>query len=197
MYTQDDPPTEPPGQDSDKWPGLELQGLRVVIFLTFWGISTLFSRVTEDSLFSTSSPTLTRWLFSNSHSEQPLSKQFFNTLISNTSSLLTMALPDRRVYYRRAHIYGVSVPAPPATFGILSSVSSCLPNPGSTVATKAVSIWLANGAKRSPVVPDLMASSTSSFSQLPLIQGCRTHFHQGPHQPHGCLQRAKCNFRTV
>ena len=29
-----------------------------------------------------------------------------------------------------------------------------------------------------------------------LSQGCQTHFHQGPHQPPGCLQRAKCNFRT-
>ena len=32
-------------------------------------------------------------------------------------------------------------------------------------------------------------------------QGCQTHFHWGPHQPHGCLQRAeiilglyKCNY---
>ena len=29
-----------------------------------------------------------------------------------------------------------------------------------------------------------------------LEQGCQTHFHQGPHQPRGCLQRAECNFRT-
>ena len=32
-------------------------------------------------------------------------------------------------------------------------------------------------------------------------QGCQTHFHQGPHQPHSCLQRAviilglyQCNY---
>ena len=30
-----------------------------------------------------------------------------------------------------------------------------------------------------------------------LGQGCQTHFHQGPRQPCGCLQRAECNFRTV
>ena len=30
-----------------------------------------------------------------------------------------------------------------------------------------------------------------------LDQGCQTHFHGGPQQPHGCLQRAKCNLRTV
>ena len=30
-----------------------------------------------------------------------------------------------------------------------------------------------------------------------LGQGCQTHFHRGPHQPHGCLQRAEWNFRTV
>ena len=30
-----------------------------------------------------------------------------------------------------------------------------------------------------------------------LEQGCQTHFHQGPHQTPGCLQRAKCNFRSV
>ena len=30
-----------------------------------------------------------------------------------------------------------------------------------------------------------------------LVQGCQTHFHGGPHQPHGCLQRAECSFRTV
>ena len=35
-------------------------------------------------------------------------------------------------------------------------------------------------------------------------QGCQTNFHQGPYQPHGCLQRAnvilglyKCNYLTV
>ena len=30
-----------------------------------------------------------------------------------------------------------------------------------------------------------------------LGKGCQTHFHRGPHQPHSCLQRAECNFRTV
>ena len=30
-----------------------------------------------------------------------------------------------------------------------------------------------------------------------LQKGCRTHFHWGLHQPLSCLQRAKCNFRTV
>ena len=25
--------------------------------------------------------------------------------------------------------------------------------------------------------------------------GCQTHFHQGPHQPCGCLQTAECKFR--
>ncbi|KAF6119922.1 hypothetical protein HJG60_010301 [Phyllostomus discolor] len=35
-----------------------------------------------------------------------------------------------------------------------------------------------------------------SLSFLPsLSQGCQTHFHWGPQQPHGCLQRAECNFR--
>ena len=35
----------------------------------------------------------------------------------------------------------------------------------------------------------------------PLNQGCQSHFHQEPHQPHSCLQRAKvilglykCNY---
>ena len=28
-------------------------------------------------------------------------------------------------------------------------------------------------------------------------QGCQTHFHRGPHQPCGCLERAEYNFRTV
>ena len=28
-------------------------------------------------------------------------------------------------------------------------------------------------------------------------QGCQTHFHQGPYQSCSCLQRAKCNLRTV
>ena len=32
---------------------------------------------------------------------------------------------------------------------------------------------------------------------FPLCQGCQTHFYRGPHQPHGCLQRAECNFRTA
>ena len=32
---------------------------------------------------------------------------------------------------------------------------------------------------------------------LDLEQECQTHFHRGPHQPHSCLQRAECNFRTV
>ena len=37
----------------------------------------------------------------------------------------------------------------------------------------------------------------SKEQQDPLRQRCQTHFHQQPHQPHGCLQRAECNFRTV
>ena len=35
------------------------------------------------------------------------------------------------------------------------------------------------------------------FKEKNLERECQTHFHQGPHQPHSCLQRAKCNFRTV
>ena len=30
-----------------------------------------------------------------------------------------------------------------------------------------------------------------------LRQGCQTHFHQGPHQPCSCLQKAEYSFRTV
>ena len=26
---------------------------------------------------------------------------------------------------------------------------------------------------------------------IPLVQGCQIHFHWGPHQPRGCLQRAE------
>ena len=29
-----------------------------------------------------------------------------------------------------------------------------------------------------------------------LAQGCQTRFHQGPHQPCSCLQRAECNFNS-
>ena len=28
-------------------------------------------------------------------------------------------------------------------------------------------------------------------------QECQTHFHQAPHQPHGCLQRTECNFNST
>ena len=31
----------------------------------------------------------------------------------------------------------------------------------------------------------------------PIAQGYQTHFYHGPHQTHGCLQRAEYNFRTV
>ena len=34
-------------------------------------------------------------------------------------------------------------------------------------------------------------------AEYPVGQGCQTHFHRGPCQPRGCLQRAECNFRTV
>ena len=30
-----------------------------------------------------------------------------------------------------------------------------------------------------------------------LEQGCQTHCHRGPHQPHSCLPRAKCNFSSL
>lgn len=46
------------------------------------------------------------------------------------------------------------------TFGIISSMNFCPPNPGSTVITKAISIWLAHGAKYSTVVPGLIARPT-------------------------------------
>lgn len=47
-----------------------------------------------------------------------------------------------------------------STFGIISSMNFCPPNPGSTVITKAMSIWLAHGAKYSTVVPGLIAKPT-------------------------------------
>lgn len=31
----------------------------------------------------------------------------------------------------------------------------------------------------------------------PLGQGGQTPFHRGPRQPHGCRQRAKCDFSSV
>ena len=34
------------------------------------------------------------------------------------------------------------------------------------------------------------------WSPLPRL-GYQTHFHQGPHQPRGCLQRAECNFNSL
>ena len=34
-------------------------------------------------------------------------------------------------------------------------------------------------------------------SEIFLGQGCQTHFHQGPHQPPGCLQGAECNFNSL
>ena len=35
------------------------------------------------------------------------------------------------------------------------------------------------------------------FKKKSLRQGCQIHFHWGPHQPHSCLQRAKCNFNSL
>ena len=36
-----------------------------------------------------------------------------------------------------------------------------------------------------------------SFERDVLEQGWQTHFHQAPHQPDGCLQRAECNFNSL
>ena len=45
------------------------------------------------------------------------------------------------------------------------------------------------------------AFSRQTSHTVLLAQGCQSHFHRGPHQPHGCLQRAeiivglyKCNY---
>lgn len=46
------------------------------------------------------------------------------------------------------------------TFGIMSSINVCPPNPGSTVITKAISICPAHGANSSTVVPGLIARPT-------------------------------------
>ena len=57
--------------------------------------------------------------------------------------------------------------------------------------------------KESAVVRPLLETlgEQNSLISQPLEQGCQTHFHQGPHQPHGCLQRSKiilglykCNY---
>ena len=32
---------------------------------------------------------------------------------------------------------------------------------------------------------------------IAISQGCQTHYHQRPHQPRGCLQRAECNFNSL
>ena len=45
-----------------------------------------------------------------------------------------------------------------------------------------------------------MAAPLNEGSVLPthpLVQGCQTHFHWGPRQLCSCLQRARCNFRTI
>ena len=39
--------------------------------------------------------------------------------------------------------------------------------------------------------------SSNSYVFFILEQGSQTHFQWGPYQPQGCLQRAKCNFKTV
>ena len=43
----------------------------------------------------------------------------------------------------------------------------------------------------------VMTSHWNSGPYVPLKQGCQTHFHWRPHQPHGCLQRTKCNFNSL
>ena len=60
---------------------------------------------------------------------------------------------------------------------------------------------------RRNIVNDLTQTATkwTRFTQeghnrrwmVGLQQGCQTHFHQELHQPCSCLQKAKCNFRTV
>lgn len=52
------------------------------------------------------------------------------------------------------------LPLPVLTFGIMSSMNFCPPKPGSTVMTRAMSIWLAQGASSSTVVPGFMAKPT-------------------------------------
>ena len=53
------------------------------------------------------------------------------------------------------------------------------------------------------VLPELSCSFTLTLIRGMAIlrdtprQGCQTHFHRGPHQPRGCLQRAEYNFWTV
>ena len=53
----------------------------------------------------------------------------------------------------------------------------------------------------SPQAPGSLVVGPGVGAELALqcssMQGCQAHFHRGPHQPRGCLQRAKCNFRTV
>lgn len=46
------------------------------------------------------------------------------------------------------------------TLGIMSSMNFCPPKPGSTVMTRAMSIWLAQGASSFTVVPGFMARPT-------------------------------------
>ena len=61
-----------------------------------------------------------------------------------------------------------------------------------------------------PEIPEELRSNASRFVDfattcwasspwcfLPLKRGCQTHFHRGPHQPHGCLRMAKCNFNSL
>ena len=63
---------------------------------------------------------------------------------------------------------------------------SCIPNWGPDYLD-----WESN---QRPFASQAGAQSTEPHR---LGQGCKTHFHWGPHQPPGCLQRAEYNFRTV
>ena len=52
------------------------------------------------------------------------------------------------------------------TLGIMSSMNFCPPKPGSTVMTRAMSIWFAQGASSSTAVPGFMAKPTCNNNHV-------------------------------
>lgn len=70
---------------------------------------------------------------------------------------------------------------PNITLGIMSSMNFCPPKPGSTVMTRAMSMWFAQGASSSTVVPGFMAKPTCRDT------GSQKYTHLNPWIHQTCL----------
>ena len=117
-------------------------------------------------------------------------------------------IPIQLIFFFLRSLIRSSFLSPASAVATIKNVSRhCHVSCGGTKSPPVENYWLRS--IQLPLLPVLLLGWGTLLTKMqstnpadsPLDQGCQTHFHWGPHQPRGCLRRAKiilglykCNY---